>query len=306
MKKLLLLFFLSSQYLWCIAQTPKVVSGSIQHFENFPSKFIQARNIDVWLPENYSAKNKYPVLYMHDGQMLFDTSINWNHQSWNVDKTIDTLLKQNKIKACIVVGIWNIGSIRHSDYFPQKPFQGISKTISDSIYKANRTNGNKVFNEAIHSDKYLQFIVEELKPFIDSNYATKKDRANTFIAGSSMGGLISMYAICEFPTIFGGAACLSTHWPGIFTLLNNPIPDAFLNYLNNNLPSPKNHKLYFDHGTATLDSMYGNIQLKADSIINAKGYTKKNFMTKVFVGEEHSEKAWAKRFSIPLQFLLNK
>ena len=86
-----------------------------------------------------------------------------------------------------------------------------------------------MFPVPVQSDAYLKFLVTELKPFIDSTFSVATDRSNTFIAGSSMGGLISMYAVCEYPAVFGGAACLSTHWPGIFTAENNPIPEAFEN-----------------------------------------------------------------------------
>lgn len=287
-------------------QLPKVAAGRIVRIENFPSKYVEARNIDVWLPEGYDAKKKYPVLYMHDGQMLFDSTSNWNRQEWQVDETATQLIKEKKIRPFIVVGIFNTGSGRHCDYFPQKPFETFSPQQQDSIYKATRTNGNSVFAGKIHSDNYLKFIVNELKPFIDSAYSTSKNRENTFIAGSSMGGLISMYAICEYPNVFGGAACISTHWPGIFTLDNNSIPNSFLNYLKKNLPSTKNHKLYFDHGTTTIDAKYGQFQIRADKIISDGGYTPANFMTKVFEGDDHSEKAWAKRFEIPLMFLLKK
>jgi enterochelin esterase-like enzyme len=167
-------------------------------------------------------------------------------------------------------------------------------------------NNGSLFAGTVHSDSYLKFLVEELKPFIDSAFSVKTDRANTFIAGSSMGGLISMYAICEYPNVFGGAACLSTHWTGIFTNKNNPIPDAFLDYLSRNLPSPKTHKLYFDHGTATLDTLYEPYQERADAIIRAGGYNDNNFMTKVFEGANHTEQSWAKRLDIPILFLLKR
>jgi predicted alpha/beta superfamily hydrolase len=114
-----------------------------------------------------------------------------------------------------------------------------------------------------------------------------------------MGGLISIYAICEYPEIFGGAACLSTHWPGIFFMKDNPVPQAFFTYLDTHLPAPKSHKLYFDHGTATLDAMYPALQKKVDEIIIAKGYDSANWMTKEFPGEDHSETAWHKRVHIP-------
>ena len=148
--------------------------------------------------------------------------------------------------------------------------------------------------------------MKELKPFIDSNFSTLKNRQNTFIAGSSMGGLISMYAICEYPLVFGGAACLSTHWPGIFTTINNPVPAAFLQYLTTHLPAPGTHKFYFDYGTATLDSMYKPFQLQADAIMRQMGYTARNWMSKEFIGDDHSEASWRKRFHIPAFFLLSE
>ena len=113
-----------------------------------------------------------------------------------------------------------------------------------------------------------------------------------------------MYAICEYPKVFGGAACLSTHWPGTFTLDNNPVPDAFITYLNKNLPNPKSHKIYFDCGDETLDKLYPEIQKKVDQLMVEKGYNEDNWITKYFPGENHSENAWSKRLHIPLGFLL--
>lgn len=287
-------------------QDIKVSSGRIVSFKKFSSKYVDARNVDVWLPDGYSTKEKYAVIYMHDGQMLFDSSNNWLHQEWGVDETLGKLMAENMIRKCIVVGIWNSGIERHSDYFPQKPFEALTQYQQDTLYKVDRVNAGRLFAGKVHSDNYLNFLVRELKPFIDSAFSVKKGRASTFIAGSSMGGLISMYAICQYPNVYGGAACLSTHWSGIFTDKNNPIPDAFLDYLSKNLPSPKTHKLYFDHGTITLDTLYGPYQKRANAIIHSGGYNDKNFMTKVFEGPSHTEKSWANRLYIPMKFLLEK
>lgn len=157
----------------------------------------------------------------------------------------------------------------------------------------------------IRSDDYLKFITEELKPFIDRRYATLPNVESTFIAGSSMGGLISIYAVCEYPEVFGGAACLSTHWIGIFTDENNPFPDAFIEYLHQNLPSPAYHRIYFDYGTETLDALYEPYQLRVDQIMISKGYSSANWQTRKFMGEEHSEEAWRKRLHIPITFLFH-
>lgn len=285
---------------------PKVISGKLERIENFQSKYVTSRNVDIWLPDGYSYQKKYAVLYMHDGQMLYDPEMSWNKQAWNADDVASELIKSKKTKPFIIIGIWNGATTRHPDYFPQKPYENLTQkekdTITSQLQKMGRTK--EIFQPK--SDDYLKFIVKELKPYIDKKYSVYKDKNNTFIAGSSMGGLISMYAICEYPEIFGGAACISTHWPGTFTIDNNPIPNAFLNYLKNSLPNPKNHKIYFDTGDQTLDAMYPEIQKKADAIMKEKGYTSKNWKTEYFPGESHTENSWNKRLHIPLEFLLKK
>lgn len=300
------IFFVLTSICVFAQNIPVVSSGKIERIENFNSKFISSRNIDIWLPEGYSKSKKHSVLYMHDGQMLFDAATTWNKQAWEVDEVVSKLISENAIEDIIVVGIWNGDKTRHIDYFPQKPFESLSKTEQDSLYNANRSNGLSVFDGKVQSDAYLQFIVKELKPYVDKNFSVYKDQKHTFIAGSSMGGLISLYAICEYPTIFGGAACLSTHWPGIFSLKNNPIPNAFYDYFTSKLPNPKNHRIYFDYGTATLDAMYEPLQLKVDEIMKSKGFDNTNWITKKFEGQDHSEKAWCKRLHIPIEFLLKK
>ena len=288
------------------AQKVTVSAGNIEIYENFPSTYISTRNVSIWLPENYYPKKKYAVLYMHDGQMLFDANTTWNNQEWGVDECLTKLARTEKIKNIIVVGIWSNYASRHADYFPQKPYDSLSidqkATISASLQEAKMTTEQFKPN----SDAYLKFIVEELKPFIDKTYSTRKEMQSTFMAGSSMGGLISMYAVCEYPTVFGGAACLSTHWPGTLSTENNPIPEAFFNYMRTKLPDPKTHRFYFDYGTATLDAQYEPFQIQVDHILKEKGYSTENWLTKKFEGADHSENAWRERLSIPFEFLLAK
>jgi predicted alpha/beta superfamily hydrolase len=277
------------------AQTAKQITGEgieggFWRYENFPSKFVAARNIDVWLPPQFSKNKKYPVLYMHDGQMLFDGKSTWNKQEWMIDETMTKLIAENKIREAIVVGIWNTPQ-RREEYMPQKAF-----AMATAAQKAEAA---KFGIAEVFSDRYLKFIVEELKPFIDKTYPTLKDRKNTFVMGSSMGGLISLYAISEYPEIFGGAACISTHFPAG--------DGVMIEYMKTNLPAPKDHKIYFDYGTETLDASYEPFQIKADAAMKAKGYEPgKNWLTRKFAGEDHSERAWAKRAEIPLVFLLGK
>jgi predicted alpha/beta superfamily hydrolase len=287
------------------AQAPKVSCGTINHIENFPSKYIDPRNVDIWLPEGYSSSKKYAVLYMHDGQALFDSTLMWNHEEWGVDETMCKLAEDKKIKDYIVVGIWNTPK-RFPEYFPQKPFYSMSAADQQKILAIGRDKNAPLLGNGPVSDNYLKFLVRELKPYIDAHYSTLRGQKNTFTMGSSMGGLISMYAICEYPKVFGGAACMSTHWPGIFTTVDNPIPAAFLSYLATHLPSPMHHKIYFDYGSATLDAMYKPYQLRADSIMKAHVYSDANWLTREFPGDDHSERSWGRRLANPLLFLLGK
>ena len=300
----LALLLLVTGNLW--AQLPKVACGTIKRLESFPSKFVDPRNVDIWLPEGYSANKKYAVLYMHDGQALYDSTLMWNKQEWGVDETLCKLQTEQKIKDCIVVAIWNTGVKRFPEYFPQKAFYSMSQEDQQKILAIGRDKGTPLLGNGPLADNYLKFLVKELKPYVDTHFSTLRDQKNTLIAGSSMGGLISMYAICEYPGVFGGAACLSTHWPGIFTTEANPIPAAFIRYLKTHLPSPKNHRIYFDYGSATLDAMYKPYQLQADSAMNVAGYAENNWLTQEFPGADHSEISWRKRFDIPVLFLLGK
>lgn len=279
--------------------------GTIQRIDSFPSKYVRPRTVDIWLPTNYSDKQKYAVLYMHDGQMLFDSASTWNKQEWKVDEIVGDLLQKEKIKNTIVVAIWNHADIRHTDYYPKKPFDLLPSKFKDSILETAAKQFGSDF-KGIQSDNYLKFIVEELKPVIDAQFSVATNAENTVIAGSSMGGLISMYALCEYPKVFGGAACLSTHWIGFMPQDNSPVPTSFFSYLEQNLPSPKTHKIYFDFGTETLDAYYLTYQKNVDNVLKSKGFNETNSRNLKFEGHDHSENSWNKRFQIPVEFLLQK
>jgi predicted alpha/beta superfamily hydrolase len=275
--------------------------GTLHRVDSFPSKYIKPRPVDVWLPKDYSKEKKYAVLYMHDGQNLFDSTTTWNKQEWKVDDWASKLMNDDKTRDFIVVGIHNIPQMRWLDLFPQKAFSFINKKTQDSLIEAaKKSNISPEFN----GDDYLKFIVKELKPIIDKNYATHTDKDNTFVAGSSMGGLMSMYAISEYPDVFGAAACISTHWVGGIPMPNNPYPEAIFNYMEAHLPSAKNHKLYFDYGNKTLDAYYPQFAPRIDEILKQKGYTDNNSKNLFFEGTDHSEKSWNKRLDQPLTFLL--
>jgi predicted alpha/beta superfamily hydrolase len=257
----------------------------IKKYPAFPSKYVQPRNVEVMLPPGYDPRRKYDVLYMHDGQNVFEASTAFSGVEWQMDETAAGLIKEKRIRPVIIVASWCTEK-RFSEYMPGKPGNEIMELLKKD------TAGRKII-----SDAYLKFLVYELKPFIDKSFSTYGTPEHTWIMGSSMGGLISCYAVCEYPKIFGGAACLSTHWPAM--------NGVFLHYLGEQLPDPRDHRFYFDYGTLALDSLYEPYQLQADSILISKGYLKdKNWMTRKFAGASHNEKSWQERVNIPLQFLL--
>ena len=286
------------------AQVPKPTSGRIERIDSFPSKYVTPRNVDVWLPDGYDPVKKYAVLYMHDGQMLFDSTITWNKQCWRVDETLTALMQAQQIPPTIVVGIGNGGVTRHPDYFPQKPFDGLTSEEKDKITRELQEKGRTKMTFQPVSDQYLHFMVEELKPLIDSRYSTYTDADHTSVAGSSMGGLISLYAICEYPQVFGRAAGLSTHWPGTFSVEGNPFILAYQSYLKKRLPEPATHRIYLDCGDQELDALYPPLLKQVEQVLRKKKYTDINGRARVINGTGHSEKAWAGRLPEVMQYLL--
>jgi predicted alpha/beta superfamily hydrolase len=197
----------------CQSQQKKTEAVSLKEskiiiHENFQSKYVDARNVEVFLPTGYNSESdvKYRVLYMHDGQNVFNPETSYTKIDWGVDEAIDSLMKTGVIQNTIVVAPWNTPK-RFSEYMPKAP-SGLSE--SPEIMEALKKNTGY---DSLFSDDYLKFLVEELKPFIDKTYNTSKKIEHTSIMGSSMGGLISLYALCKYPEVFGAAGCVSTHWP---------------------------------------------------------------------------------------------
>ena len=281
----------------------ELFAGKLFRVDSFPSDYIVPRPVDVWLPENYSKSKKYSVLYMHDGQNLFDSTTTWNKQEWKIDDWASRLMSEGNVNEFIVVGIHNIPSIRWMDLFPQKAFDYLDVEVQKQLLnEASKANTSITFN----GDNYLKFLVEELKPIIDGQYSVYPDQDHTFVMGSSMGGLMSMYAISEHPNIFSGAACLSTHWVGATPRDDNPIPEAIFNYMKSNLPKAGSHKLYFDYGNKTLDQYYPQYAPRVDTILKEKGYGTKDSKNIFFEGTDHSETSWSQRLDKPLLFLFSE
>lgn len=298
--------FIAQATLPWLETPPVVTTGRIERLNDIASRHIEVRPVDVWLPSDYTHSKRYAVLYMQDGQNLFDASQTWNKASWNVHEALSKLMQQGNVQDTIVVGIPNNGKYRYSEYYPENYLALLPAAVREDYVR--RAQWGRTLGDA-----YLRYIVEELKPVIDKTYSTHPGPDGTFLMGSSMGGMISLYALCEYPHVFGGVAALSTHWVGHPSawgapekLQNDVMPLAALNYLRANLPKPGSHRIYMDHGTVGLDAIYGKHQIEVDGMGKELGYTASNWQSRVFDGTGHSEPDWAARVDIPLTFLLSK
>ena len=259
------------------------VTGTVERLA-LPSDLVTQREVEVWLPPGYATSTKrYPVLYMHDGQNVFDPAQSgYSGWDWGVDEALTEMGLD-----VIVVAVHSDSATRFADYFPQK---------ADAAYGARiRKDVGDYDAVPLNADNYLRHLVEELKPHIDATYRTRPEREHTAVMGSSMGGLISLYAISEFPDTFGAAANVSTHFP--------MGGGALTEFFAERLPDPATHRLYFDYGTKTLDHNYEVYQDRMDVAVRAAGYTDDNWTTRKFEGADHSERAWRNRVHEPLEFL---
>ena len=269
-------------------------NGRVRQFPHFPSSQITPRDVEVWLPEGYPQFGPYAVIYMQDGQDLFDSTRAVGGVAWKADKAASALLRSKKIQQCILIGI-HAGPEGELDYIPRSLFDALPVNLQNKI--TTEYQGKPL------SDAYLLFLVKELKPFIDNSFYTNRSPEGTSIAGAGMGGLLALYALCEYPNIFGAAACMSTHWPVSKKANDARIPKAMKAYLTKKLPADGKHRIYFDYGTQDVDKQYKPYQLDVDLLMKEKGYSKKNWVTKEYAGSGHTNADWQMRFPAVLKFL---
>jgi predicted alpha/beta superfamily hydrolase len=243
------------------------ITGNLKYHRNFPGKGLLPRDIVVWLPPSYDkeTQKRYPVLYAHDAQNLFDPETSSFGVDWQLDETADSLIKQEKIKEIIIVGI------------------------------NNSQNRMKEYYTGDTGETYLKFIVNELKPFIDKTYRTLSNRKNTATIGSSAGGLIAFMLLWEYNKVFSKAACISPAFH---------IEDIdYITPVNNSKGKRKDIKVYIDCGGTGLDSLLLTGAKEMISALDKKGY--KNNKDYLFFYDkiaEHNEPNWAKRVWRPLEF----
>jgi len=247
------------------------VTGKVEYIKGLSFDGIKSRDVIVWLPPGYeiNTAERYPVLYMHDGQNVFDPSTSFNGHDWGVDEVADSLIKDDKIENIIVVGIYNTDD-RSDDYSP----------------------GAKGY-------AYEKFIVKKLKPLIDKKYRTKPGRENTAVAGSSMGGLISFMLAWEYPGVFSKAACIS---PAFHIGEYNYVKTVSA-YNGEKKPI----KIYIDNGGVGLEERLQPGLDEMLALLKRKGYVEREDL-EYFKDStaEHNEQGWAKRVWRPLEFLFGK
>jgi predicted alpha/beta superfamily hydrolase len=264
------------------AQEQHTLTGEFRSHKNFHSRFLSVdRDVLVYLPPGYDADKRkhYPVFYMHDGQNLFDGATSFiKGAEWHVDETAQRLIAERTIQPLIIVGIYNSGSDRIDEYTP----------TADAKYKGG------------HADAYGRMIVEELKPFIDSNYRTLKDARNTGLGGSSLGGLVSLYLALKYPSVFGKAAIIS---PSVWWDKKEIVREVEI------LKQRPRLRIWLDTGTkeggdeTEAAGTTANARALRDALI-AKGWKdEKDLKYFEAVGAEHNERAWEQRVGPMLKFL---
>lgn len=258
--------------------------------------------LTVWLPPRYDTepRRRYPVVYMQDSQNLFFPARSNFNKVWAADKAALALIRAGRVAPFIIVGIDHPGKERYQRYFPVR------------VPEATLRAGIEGFAGKLQGDGYVAFMADELKPLIDRDYRTRPEPRFNAVAGSSMGGLISLYALAERPDAFGRAAAVSTHSPliGPDNIAKAPglqptIQGSWRTYLHARLGAPRGRKLWMDHGTATLDQHYAPYQQIIDGEIRRLGWTDRQFASRVYDGAEHEENAWAKRLPEIFAWLLS-
>jgi predicted alpha/beta superfamily hydrolase len=257
------------------------LSGLVREHRKFHSAALgNDRTIVVYLPPGYdeSPDRRYPVLYMQDGQNLFDAATSFAGIEWKVDEAAQKLISENKIEPVIIVGIYN-SEQRTPEFTPPGPSS----------------------SAAAQADVYAKFVVEQVKPFIDQTYRTKPDRASTSLAGSSMGGLISLYTLKSHPQTFGQLAILTPH-------LRTTDRDILAEWSKEDLAWLRNTRIWLDMGDKGGDNYPGKSPIddarNLVKLFESAGLKKDiDFKYTEIPGGEHNEPAWQGRVDQVLMFL---
>jgi enterochelin esterase-like enzyme len=264
------------------------VLGTLIYWRDVASDHLEhTRNVSIWLPPGYDTdpQRRYRVLYMSDGQNLFDPRIASTGTDWAVDEALTDLVAERSIEPIIVVGVWSTAS-RGAEY---SPWHG--------------------------APKYARFLIDELMPRVNAEFRTLIGPQQTVHIGSSMGGLLSFYLATRHPAEFGGGGCLSTHFPlsaavaAEFMLGVEPAAELdqtpyILRDIENGLTVPPDVRLWFDYGSEGLDQAYGPTHdALREWLTRQQRVDGRDFVIRCYEGADHDEASWRARLKDPLRFL---
>jgi len=267
------------------------VLGTLVYWTDVHSAFLGPnRNVEVWLPPGYdsSTATRYPVLYMSDGQNLFDPRFASTGTDWGVDEAVVDLVRRGVIPPIIVVGVWNSAE-RGPEY---SPWHG--------------------------APQYARFLIEELMPRVNREFRTLTGPQNTAVMGSSMGGLLSYYLVTYHPEAFGACGCMSTHFPiseAVVAQVFPAMPHAehpdttpyIVRDIRNGLRAPRTARYWFDYGGHSLDSLYGPTHEVVREWLLRQGKVEgRDFVIRRYPDATHNEASWRARLEDPLTFLFGR
>jgi predicted alpha/beta superfamily hydrolase len=252
-----------------------VTPGQLRKYDKFRSKFLRnQRDIVVYVPPDYDQQpeRRYPVLYLHDGQNLFDAGTAFNGQDWHVAQTADYAISAGLVEPLIVVGLYNTGKTRLREYTPTS---------------VPRLGGGR-------ADRYAKFLIEEVKPVVDRDYRTRQEASQTGIGGSSLGGLVSIYLGLKFASVFGKIAALS---PSVWW--NQRVILRFAQAA----PVEPRPRIWLDIGTREGPRIVDDVEKFRDVLLSKGWQYDRDLHYERVEGAEHNEAAWAARVGPFLQFL---
>ena len=259
----------------------KLAGGSVHRF-NFDDHLV-----DVWVPKD--VKPTSPVLVMHDGRNIFDEQDSFTGKTWEV---LTAIRDELRTEPPVVIAVWGLSDFtRLRELAPQEILDQHPEiwNLIPKEYEADRGPGI--------GNAYVSLITDAILPFVAQKFELSLDPARTAVMGSSMGGLMSMYAMSKRPDVFGTAICFSTHWPfgG----------DVMIEKLTAMLPAGEGHRLWTDSGTIELDALYPPLHNKAVGLIKAKGYREpEDLVANIYPNTGHHESYWARRVAEALNWWL--
>jgi predicted alpha/beta superfamily hydrolase len=254
------------------------LTGTLRLHKSLESRFLEtARDVIVYLPPDYNSaeEKRYPVLYLHDGQNLFDAATAFAGNEWGLDELAEELISSGQIDPLIIIGIYNAGPTRMAEY---------------THVKDKRGRGGR-------AKRYAKLLVDDLKPFIDSEYRTLPGPEHTALGGSSLGGLVTLYLGLHYPDVFGKLIVMSPSvWWANRAILRE------VRKLKRKLPQ----KIWLDTGTCegtNPEHCVEDARMLRDALITKGWKPEEDFRFVEDEGAGHNEKAWGFRMRDALKFL---